>query len=177
MIYGTPIIAALLVFALAWRLFLSPLAEVKRSVSQVLREKALPDVVGTTTLFTTLSSSAVVLTVSVLQAWPGSDMKNRLLVVLSWGGFVGATLLGALSLIAFYVYRLHYLATTAEIARGESATDPEEKGKAFDRARNLIDATQRIEKYLFALLCLQLLSFTLAVFYLFAFASINLLRP
>lgn len=175
MIYGFPIIAALLIFGLAWRLLLTPLANVNKSMSEALREKAIPDVVRTTTLFATLSGGAVVLTVSVLQLWHGNDIRHAMLVIFSWGGFVSATLLGSLALIALYVYRLHYLAVTAEMVRGESATEREMRATALGRAGDLIGTNQRIEMWIFGMICLQLLSFTLGVFYLFAFASINLL--
>ncbi|MDD5032495.1 MAG: hypothetical protein PHR36_05685 [Patescibacteria group bacterium] len=103
------VLAFVLIALVIWRFVFSNLFQLIYKTSISIREKVFPDIHKTTTTLISLSSSAIILTFSVLKFVEIKNMVMKNYLVMSWIGFTLTVVSGIIAMLLLYVARTQNL--------------------------------------------------------------------
>ncbi len=164
----------LIVFFLVWGLLYRPSRDLKGSFSVNILKDVLPDIQKSSNLIITLSSSAFLLTLTILQYLKGGKIVSVIYLYDSWALFTMAIVFGVAISIVIYMLKAQMLVM---INGFEKIKDVEEGQKAElnEKLEKLLKRKQYFQNIMFVFLLCQSVSFMTAFLFLISFAKNNYL--
>ena len=153
-----------------WRFLFKPLIALQKQLSLEILEEITPHIDKTSKSLTTLSSAAIVLTISVIQV-AGKDLSYKNVLAVSWYFFAASIGIGIIMGVISYILRTHNLVLTKH-ALPALAQKRNKKNKKI--AGNLLKKVLNFEKTLFIFAFFQLVTFFAAMCYAISFAVRNI---
>jgi len=164
MILLASIAIILSVLVIFWYLFIRPIFLISDKSSHEIREDVFPGIIEISKTVITISSAAIVLTVSFISR----PVTNNHYLLFSWGSFILAISFGVITLIAYFTHRL----TDKVMIDGFSKMQKADSSAQENQARewlSLLRNNQFLTKTLILLIYLQASTLFIALFFLVIF--------
>lgn len=149
------IFSSIVFFIIFWIIFIHPLFSYRDKLSFKIRETIFPYIIDIDKTIITLSSAAIVLTVTFIT----KPLANKQYLIISWISFILCILFGIIILIAHYTQRLIDNVMIIEvhniIGDGKSEKEKNPNGDKFDEVLNMIKKQSFLTNLLFCLIYLQ----------------------
>jgi len=146
--------------------------DLKGNLSIQVKEKILPDISKSNSSIIMLSSAAIPLIFSIVQLWKDS-LLHKYLLIFSLICFTICILVCITINSIIYVFRTSYFVGINKVMDTRNY-EGEEKRKKREQARDSLNESGYFEKYLFWLLFMQSIVFSMAILYLLLFVIVNL---
>lgn len=164
-----PIIIIVIFCLWLWFFLFKYLFDIRKKFSTKTRNSLFPDIQKSTNLLITLSSSAIVLTFSIIQISKTSIVETNYLIC-SWVGFILCILTGVVIGIIGYIHKGYYVSI---VPIGNKAIEDKNE-QEMEYARTVLNKINLFEKILFICLYIQPIIFVISIYFLIWFAVKNL---
>jgi hypothetical protein len=149
------IISSIVFFIIYWIIFIHPPFLYRKKLSFKIRETIFPYIIDIDKTIITISSAAIVLTVTFIT----KPLANKQYLIISWISFILCILFGIIILITHYSQRLidNVMISEAEKLNigDKSEKDKNQNVDKFDELLNMIKKQSFLTSLLFCLIYLQ----------------------
>ena len=167
-----PILFSIIFGLILWFALIRRLIDIQTKQSFNIREAVIPDIQKVNQYLITLSSSAIILTFTIIQTIK-TTFSCKYLLIASWTGFTVSIFLGIILMVCLYIFRLHYHIELNEFKRA-SESKGKLQSKRIQTWEELIRFSSNLEKCIFTMLFLQLITFFCAIVYVVFFTTKNI---